>query len=316
MNTFSDNESPHKLVGQPKDMLVEITNRCNHQCIFCAHHKMQQKQGEIDVRFLKRILYEAYEMGVHRVGLYTTGEMFMCKEVATHIRNAKEIGYEYVYADTNGALASKENLEKVMTAGLDSLKFSINAGKSDSYRFIHGHDDFNRVIDNLKLCHELKKKINPRMKILVSFIVTKKTADEVEILRRMTAPYVDAFITHPVRWYLQQCDVDLSHLKMENSTTPNVPCDMVFDRIHVTYDGFLSACCVDFNHDLLVADLNKTTLYEAWSSENAVSLRKRHIHDQLEGTMCYGCTRGRFVPYEALQISNKYRQTKTITAME
>ena len=75
----------------PNDILVEVTNRCNHACIFCAHRKMHIKQGEIAPELLKRILQEAYAMGIRRVGVYTTGEMFLCKEIETHIRNAKEI---------------------------------------------------------------------------------------------------------------------------------------------------------------------------------------------------------------------------------
>ena len=80
----------------PNDMLVEVTNRCNQACIFCAHRKMHMKQGEIDPDLMKRILQEAYDMGVRRVGLYTTGEMFLCKELETHIRNAKKIGFNYI----------------------------------------------------------------------------------------------------------------------------------------------------------------------------------------------------------------------------
>jgi MoaA/NifB/PqqE/SkfB family radical SAM enzyme len=130
----------------PNDMLIEITNRCNYQCNFCTHSKMNHHFGDIDPEFLKRILREAYDMGVRRVGLYTIGEMFLCKDIVTHIKNAKETGYEYIYADTNGALADKNNLEAVITAGLDSIKFSINAGKAETYKIIHGHDKFENLL--------------------------------------------------------------------------------------------------------------------------------------------------------------------------
>jgi molybdenum cofactor biosynthesis enzyme MoaA len=116
---------------------------------------MKNKFGEIDIEFLKRVLQEAYDMGLRRVGLYSTGEMFLCKEVASHIRNAKQIGYEYIYSDTNGLLATKENLKKVIDAGIHSIKFSINAGTRETYRLIHGHDAFDQVLENLKICYKL-----------------------------------------------------------------------------------------------------------------------------------------------------------------
>jgi len=300
------NKNDNYLTASPIDMLVEITNRCNHSCLFCAHHKMEQKQGEIDSSLLRRILCEAYEMGLRRVGLYTTGEMFMCKNLEAHIRNAKEIGYEYIYSDTNGALASEENLIKIISAGLDSIKFSINAGKKETYALIHGHDDFNKVIENLKICHKLKFKMNPKLKILVSFVVTRQTEEEVELLSDMVTPYVDAFMPYPVQAFFQQYDYDLSHFKTEMYSDIEqgitIPCSMVMNRIHVTYDGFLSACCVDFNHDLLLADLKKSSLSEAWTSENAIEFRRKHFLRKVEDTMCYGCSMGKFVPYSPLKI--------------
>lgn len=305
--SYMDKNSHNTANGytNPIDMLVEITNRCNHCCIFCAHRKMEHKQGEIEASLLRRILCEAYEMGVRRVGLYTTGEMFMCRDVATHIRNAKEIGYEYVYADTNGALATEEKLLKVISAGLDSIKFSINAACKETYAFIHGHDDFDKVIENLIICHRLREKINPKLKIMVSFVVTQRTEAEVEVLRKIVSPYSDVFLTHPVRPYLQQYDADLSYLKtdMYGNNAVTIPCSMVMNRIHITYDGFLSACCVDFNHDLLLADLKTTPLKEAWICENAINLRKRHMRNQLDGIMCDNCLNGKFSPYEPLKIS-------------
>ena len=56
-----------------------------------------------------------------------------------------------------------------------------------------------------------------------------------------------------------------------------VPCTMVLNRIHITYDGYLTACCQDFNYDLLLADLKKTSLKDAWYGEKAMALREAHI---------------------------------------
>lgn len=288
----------------PNDMLVEITNRCNHACVFCAHHKMSIKQGEIDPNLLRRILQEAYDMGIRRVGLYTTGEMFLCKEIVTHIRNAKEIGFTYIYSDTNGALATKENMKKVLLAGLDSIKFSINAGTRETYRYIHGRDDFDSVLQNLKDCHSLKEELGLDFKLMVSFVITSKTEDEAEDFQTLVAPYIDQFATHSARTILLQHPEDLRYLAplRHEEYKHTIPCPMVFNRIHVTYDGFLSACCIDFNHDLLLADLKTTSLAKAWNSKNAQLLRDKHLSKDLHGTMCYNCVVDEFNSYMALTV--------------
>lgn len=283
----------------PNDMLVEITNRCNQACVFCAHRKMNMTQGEIDPTLLKRILHEAYEMGIRRVGLYTTGEMFLCKEIETHIRNAKEIGFTYIYSDTNGALATKERMKKVLLAGLDSIKFSINAGTRESYKYIHGKDDFDIVLQNLIDCHALKKELGLDFKLMVSYVITSKTEDEIDNFRARIEPYIDRFVTESARTTLLQSPADLRYLTpcKHKKHEPVIPCPMVFNRVHVTYDGFLSACCIDFNHDLLLADLKTMSLADAWDCKNAVQLRKKHLSKDLAGTMCYNCVTDMYNQY-------------------
>lgn len=292
------------MVAQPKEMLIEVTNRCNYACIFCPHQTMKMKQGEIEPDLLKRIMQEAYDMGVRCVGFYMTGEMFLCKEIETHIRNAKEIGFPYIFSDTNGALATKENMKKVLLAGLDSIKFSINAGTKETYQEIHGRDNFEKVLQNLKDCHSLKSELGIDFKLMVSCATTNKTEEELELLEGLIKPYVDEFTVHGIYVKWKNEPVDLSYLapkKME-ITKVQVPCAEVFNRIHVTWDGYLTACCVDFDHDLLLADLKKMPLQEAWNCENVVNFRERHVRKDLKGTMCYNCLVDCYNAYSPLEV--------------
>lgn len=54
-------------------------------------------------------------------------------------------------------------------------------------------------------------------------------------------------------------------------------CMMPFNRLHVTKEGYLTICCVDFENRLVYADLNKTSLWEAWQGKEAENYRKGHI---------------------------------------
>jgi pyruvate-formate lyase-activating enzyme len=291
------------LESKPNDMLVEITNRCNYQCNFCLHSQMNHHFGDIDPKLLKKVLHEAYDMGVRKVGLYTIGEMFLCKDIVTHIKNAKETGYEYIYSDTNGALANRTNLEAVISAGLDSIKFSINAGKSETYKKIHGHDTFETVLENLKVCYELKQKLNRQLKIMVSFVVTKENEEEIELLRGKVEPYINEYMVHRIS-VRHDCVNDTRNAlepKMGKSIQ-KIPCFMVFTRLHITFDGYLTACCQDFNYDLLLADLKKTPLKDAWAGKNAVELRQAHMQGNVEGLLCDNCIKAEYQKYEPLKL--------------
>ena len=70
----------------PKNMLLEVTNICNHSCVFCANSKSSRKKGYIDEEFAKRILREAYKLGTREVGFYSTGEPLLNKNLEIYIR--------------------------------------------------------------------------------------------------------------------------------------------------------------------------------------------------------------------------------------
>ncbi|WDV46157.1 radical SAM/SPASM domain-containing protein [Clostridiaceae bacterium M8S5] len=274
----------------PNNMIIELTNYCNHRCIFCANRKMARKRGYINKEFACRILKEAYSLGTSRVGFYATGEPLMCKELPIYIKEAKEIGYKYIYLTTNGALLTDDKMKEIVEAGLNSIKFSVNAGTNKTYNLIHGKDDFDSVIKNIIKFDKYRKKSNLNIKIYISFIKTKQNNDEYKLLIETLNEYVDAIVCNDVYNQGGNMYEINSHIILDDKYKPiKLPCNMIFNRFHITYDGYLNACCVDFDNYLAVADLKKVSLEEAWNCKEMRELRHRHIINDLSGTACYNC---------------------------
>ena len=114
--------------------------------------------------------------------MYGTGEPFLAKHLPAYIEKAKEIGYEYIFITTNGAGAIPSRAEAVLKAGLDSIKFSIHAGTRETYKKIHGKDDFEKVIENLKWVSEFRKSSGLNFRIYVTMVQTKANFNEVDKL--------------------------------------------------------------------------------------------------------------------------------------
>lgn len=289
INRINDNKK-FSTSSFPKNMLIEVTNNCNHKCIFCYNRKMSRKRQFIKSEFVDRILKEAYALGTREVGFYTTGEPIMCKELDQYIRKAKQIGYEYVYITTNGVLLTKEVALKLVQNGIDSIKFSINAGNKKSYRIIHGKDDFNKVLQNIRDLYRIKQMHNKKLKIFSSFVRTSITYNEAKLLERKIGKYMDEMVCFDV--YNQGGSMYEINKELSINTDERpmkAPCAMVFNRIHITCEGFLSICCVDFENNLAVSDLNTVSLKEAWECNDFRDIRERHMLNDLEGTLCYNC---------------------------
>jgi hypothetical protein len=73
---------------------------------------------------------------------------------------------------------------------------------------------------------------------------------------------------------------------------PVAQCNMPFNKAVVTREGYLRACCNDYENDLALEDLNSMSLKEAWESGRYQQLRQRHLDDKLDGTLCANCIRG------------------------
>lgn len=273
----------------PTKMKIEVSNFCNHNCIFCGRNKLGRIGGLINEDFYSRIMKEAYNAGVREAGLFINGEPFTSPKLGEFIKIAKDIGFSYVYLTTNGALATPDKLDKVFAMGLDSIKFSINAAKRDTYIQIHGHDDFDKVIENVRYCNELKIKKGMKFNLFGSFVVTNITADEVEIFKSEYAQLFDDFAFYKAR---------ANGLLRENEEytlngfTKQRNCVLPFNTLNIDYDGSLLACCEDINHKINVADLNETSLTDAWYGEAMTKLRKAHIEGNLDGYICKECLQG------------------------
>jgi MoaA/NifB/PqqE/SkfB family radical SAM enzyme len=282
----------------PSSIKIEITSRCNFCCSYCASKRRLRPQGDIDRDFLQRILHEAKSVGVREIGMFLLGESLLVKELPEYVRYAKEqAGIEYVFITTNGSLATPERMTALMDAGLDSIKFSINAGTRERYKEMHGVDAFERVLANLRWLHDFRLKNHfEKPRISVSSIGMGTGFDEVDILRELVKPFVDDFYLLP----LYNKGGHVAHGgtgivgnpgRLENMVPP-MPCWTIFNSSRITWNGWLTACSFDHDTSFEIADLNKVSLVEAWHHPKFVELRAKHLSrdcEALKTSVCAKC---------------------------
>lgn len=281
----------------PKNALIELTSNCNHACVFCTNPRMKRKSDKLDLNFFKNFINQAAELGLEEVGFYTTGEPLFRKDIGDFIHEAKKAGIKYIYITTNGSLANIEKMKKLIDLGLSSVKFSINAGTKETYALIHGKDDFEKVVKNLKDLREYVDNNKKEVKLLSSFVVTKQTMHEIDLYKSKIGSLVDDFVLLGVMGQSGQSLKQLSELECEMSPEfpeqgKAKPCDMLWDRIHLTQEGYLNLCCIDYENQLVYSDLNKHTLKDAWNNEIIVKMRERQLSQDLSGTLCQNCLYG------------------------
>lgn len=276
-----------------KNLMIEVTNCCNNKCIFCYNSCMKRKKKFIDKDLCLKVLRDAYKLGSREVGFYVTGEPLLDNRLSEFIKYAKDIGFNYIYLTTNGILADLDRVKDLYNNGLNSIKFSINSSNSNDYLFIHGTDNFNKVIGNLSDIYNWKKSNNINLRVYVSCVLTKYT-NNIEEYNNIFSNICDEFVTMNAINQggllddISNCLSDKTDSITVNNSF-NLPCNYPFNSVIVTAEGYLTGCCMDFENLLAYADLNKESLEEAWNNKYIKKLRDMHIKKDVDGTICKNC---------------------------
>ncbi|MDR2406573.1 MAG: radical SAM protein [Bacteroidales bacterium] len=288
-NKFNDKSCIKDNISFPREIKIDVSSSCNYKCIMCQHSIMQGGGITIDSKLCKKILSEAYSAGARECSFHFWGEPLLNKSLEDYILYAKNLGYEYVYFTTNGYLATIERSRKLLDAGLDSIRFSINASR-ENYKLVHGIDGYDRVLNNIKALYDYRIQSKSKCKIYVSFIATKQTALEASKVTIDVKEYVDDIVIIKVRNFGGIAKNIFKILEIGNDNyRQTYPCTQPFKDFCVSAEGYLLTCCFDAENKTVIADLNNCSVIEAWYSKKFEDFRKRHLAGDLKGTLCYNC---------------------------
>jgi MoaA/NifB/PqqE/SkfB family radical SAM enzyme len=282
----------------PKSVKIEITANCNYSCSFCTK-SLHPDAGHMDRALYSRVIREMREAGVEELGVFYIGESFTCPWLADGIREAKEVGYPYVFLTTNGSAATAAKVKACMEAGLDSLKFSLNFHSAAQLAKVANvsHSHWRAAIQNLKRARAIRDECGFKCGIYASSIkFDGRQGEKMQELVDEIRPYVDEHYWLPL--YGMGGASKAAGMqpqpgnpgRLEAMREP-LPCWSVFTEGHVTKDGILSACCFGngASDTLAMADLKKVSFMAGWNSQAYQTLRKAHLARDVSGTACADC---------------------------
>lgn len=277
----------------PHILKIDTCNACNYRCVFCPQAKEAMSgakpKGCIDDALCRHIMKDAYDAGAREICLSAMGEPLLNPRLEEYIAFAKNLGYTYVFFNTNGYLMTEERSASILQAGVDSVKFSINAGK-ENYALVHGIDAFDRVVQNLRAFDKTRKALRPSCALSVSYVATAATRQEADEVERRVRPHVDDFMVMNAN--NRGGSLTAAERKIfadGDQYSYRYPCSQLFNNVYVTSEGYMLLCCQDFENVTVVADLRKESVADAWHNEKFTAFRKRYLAHDLEGTLCINC---------------------------
>lgn len=112
---------------------VELTNRCNFSCEFCADRSMRRPRGTMPLPMVERILFQAGQEGLARQAhFHVMGEPLLYPDLSAAIRLARRNGME-AWVTTNGSLLTPRLLGELRKAGLSHLAISLQTPDAPTF---------------------------------------------------------------------------------------------------------------------------------------------------------------------------------------
>jgi MoaA/NifB/PqqE/SkfB family radical SAM enzyme len=289
----------------PRSVKIEISPRCNYRCGFCALRTREvQPKWDMDFGLFKRITREMREAGVEEIGVFYLGESFMnprlLVDCIAYLKD--EIAMPYVFLTSNASMSFPEAVEECMKAGLDSLKWSVNAADEAQFEKIMGVAPrlFRRALENIRAAWEVRQEGGYKTGLYASSIRYDGEQQQKmeQLLTERVRPYVDQHYWLPLYSmgaFATEREVELGYRPTAGNQgrvgalREPLPCWSAFTEGHVTAEGRLSACCFDATANWTMGDLNQQPFMTAWNSEPFVKLRAAHLKKDVTGTVCEQC---------------------------
>jgi MoaA/NifB/PqqE/SkfB family radical SAM enzyme len=163
---------------------LDVTTRCNINCIGCFYHCLQGRepkkrnniQADISLNLVQKICHDLCLLGTHKVILSGEGEPLLHPNIEQIITTFKS-GKFKVKLLTNGTLLTRRKVATIVEAGLDELLISFWAVNHDEHIKCHpgiNLDLMEKRIEGIRLLNELKKINNKHLpRIQLHMIINK-----------------------------------------------------------------------------------------------------------------------------------------------
>ena len=261
----------------PTGSSIEITNACNLNCLMCNTKLSKRQIGFIDPGIFEKVIQQLQGIGIQRICLHTVGETFMYENIKELLGILKKYDF-YLWLSSNGQFPKRiEEACRDFRETINELRFSIDGAIRGTYEYIRKGASFDKLFDSLNVIHKINGgKRDYRIILTIDSILSMTNISEIQLFFKVFGKYcwpehinfhiVDSLSPDPAFF---NKEFNFPHL-----VRSKVPCELPFRSIYFTYGGKATLCCRDYNEDLVVGDIKKSSILELWNSPRAEKIRQ------------------------------------------
>ena len=295
----------------PISVELSLTNRCNHNCIWCSDAELRERLGG---EFNPDVLYALFEQlkagGTRGIVIEGGGEPTLHPDFNGIVQRARELDLA-IGLITNGFILPPTRTIR----HFEWIRISLDAAARRQYRALKGVDGFNRVINNLmSLAAERKNTI-----LGMGYVLTNRNDDLVDLeqlvlfLRKIGIQYIQIrpVVDHPELTsrknleFLKKFETDIFSVNLsgmnDNQEAGNhgLPCLAHSLSTVIAADGSVYLCgrLNNFQSWEPLGNIHDQTFHEIWRGPK----RRDQVRTVYEADFCRRyCPQCRMTKYNRL----------------
>ena len=140
--------------------------------------------------------------------------------------------------------------------------------------FVRDADSKHAVMEHLRFASEYRG-ANTRPYLSISFVVTDQNSHTLDKIKAIAVPLVDEFVAFPALNQSGQLSGSGEKAKPEGAI-----CHTPFNKLHISWEGFLRGCCNDYENLLTIEDINTVSIKDVYYGERYRQWRRQHLEWQ------------------------------------
>ena len=227
--------------------------------------------GVIDFEFFKKVVDQADELKVGAITIASRGEPTMHKnysEMLEYVNKKKNI-YE-LKTNTNGTFLNEKICHSIFKNNVTQVVVSSDHYIKEDYERLRLGSNFEKVVKNVDMLFNIRKEFYPNSltEIRISGVDNEKNLDREKFKNFWIKRCDHVTASYPLeRWNTY-----------ENEVLPEVtdPCENLWDRMYVWFDGKVNPCDADYKSYLSYGNAKEYSLKELWNNKIIIKTREEH----------------------------------------
>lgn len=256
----------------PSKIDIELTNICNLRCVMCPEITMSRKKGFMEFETFKKITDECANHYVQEVVLNIMGESLLHPKFSEIVIYAKK-HLKNVGLNTNACFLKKEISKNIIDAGMDWIRFSLDAAHKETYEKIRIGANFEMTMSNVEEFFKIRKESNSlKPRVVLQFIEQKENCMEHDDFIKKWGSFLDGEDIIAIKfandWGGQVKDVGTFIAEIVSDV-----CISPWQSETILWDGEVVMCCVDFDGKVKLGNIKNKSLFDIWNGPEFKKLR-------------------------------------------